>query len=99
MVNTFVNVGGKNKIDKSPGSDLNYSWNWNKWLNGDQIGTFRVTCKGVVLEEYSLTGDVVTAVVSGGTHGVEAWIQCEITTLASPQKVETRRLYLVITQR
>lgn len=102
-MSTFVeNLQGKPSIKKNPNAELTYSWDWTKWLDGGTIALFRVTSKGCNIEEFSLTGNVVTALVSGGRIGVEAWIRCEIVTVGtptSPQKAESRTLYLQIVTR
>jgi hypothetical protein len=101
--NTFKEDSrGRQYIKKDPAADLDYSWDWSRWLNGADIALFRVTAKGCTIEQFSMTGDVVTAQVSGGRIGVEAWIRCEIVTYSTPtapQKAESRTLYLQITTR
>lgn len=98
-MNRFVPYSAEPTMNKSVGSTLNYSWDWSEWLAGDSISAYAVTGKGINVLQFSIVGAVVTAMVSGGKVGRDAWIKCEIVTLASPQKIESRTLHLVIVPR
>lgn len=102
MSTGFAEIRGRQTIRKDPNAELTYSWDWTRWLNGASIAMYRVSSKGCNIEEFSINGNVVTALVSGGRIGVEAWIRCEIITVATPsqpQNGESRTLYLQMTTR
>lgn len=72
MHNTFI---------KDPNASLDYSWDWTAWLpTGDSINSFTLTLDGLVEETSANDGQIVTAVLSGGTLGRTHAVRCRITT-------------------
>jgi len=84
------------QLTKSPGSNLDFSWDWNSWLdyNGDGIADENVLSSawsvpaGVVNNGEVLTANVAGIWLSGGTVGQLYRVVNTITTVAG--RVETR---------
>lgn len=90
---------GKFSVFKDPAANLDYEFDWSKWLvNGDTIASFVVTAAGgVVCGGSGQVSGVVSVMVSGGTADTEASITCRVTTVAG--RVDERTLFLSIRQR
>lgn len=85
-------------IDKDPDAVLDYSWNWEGWLNGDTISSRTITAdSGITVDSSQVVGDVVTAILSGGTVGKTHRVRCRIVTAAG--LTEDRSIFLRIVER
>lgn len=100
---TYSEVGTPRPwIAKDPDAKLDYSFNWDAWLQaGELIASYEITVAGVTLETHSRSGAVCTAWVSGGVAnpGEVATITCRITTDSVPPRTDHRTVYLKIRER
>jgi hypothetical protein len=102
MIETYeISNSGRATITKDPDAVLDYSWDWTDWLAdvADTIASHEITVSGVTLNSSSNDGQIVTAVLSGGTLGQTAQAQCRITTASSPARIEDRTIFLKIRAR
>lgn len=69
-------------IPKDPAAVLDYVFNWSDWLeSGETISSHVVTVDtGLTKDSDSESSGVVTIWLSGGTHGTDYIVACEITT-------------------
>lgn len=69
-------------ITKDPHAVLDYVFNWSDWLqDGDTIVSRVVTVgTGITKDSDSESAGIVTIWLSGGTHGSDYLVACEITT-------------------
>ena len=70
---------------KSPDDVLPYSWDWSVFLDaGDSLISATVTSSdmSLIVGTTTITGTVVTAIVSGGIDGTSYTLACEIATAA-----------------
>ena len=74
-------------IDKDPSAKLDYVFDWTDWLHKTEVKEGAIkTCTvrvsdGMVLEDYSFSGNNIIAYISGGgEEGKTYRVECEITT-------------------
>jgi hypothetical protein len=74
-------------IDKDPSAKLDYVFDWTDWLHKTEVKEGAIkTCTvrvsdGIVLEDYSFSGNNIIAYISGGgEEGKTYRVECEITT-------------------
>ena len=84
---------------KSPNEDLDYMFDWTKWLlaagDGDTIVSCSVSATCVMVETSSVVnGTRVIAILSGGAAGTRAVVTCTITTAAN--RVASRTMVIPI---
>jgi hypothetical protein len=97
MTAIFKDSLGRRAARKDPDAVLDYSFDWALWLEEaqDTLSSADITAIGsVVIDSQSLTGSVATAIVSGGTVGIEAGLRCRILTAGG--RIDERSLMLVI---
>jgi len=83
---------------KDPDAVLDYSIDWEDWLDGDTISTSSWTLQsGIVKESDSKTTTVTTIWISGGTVGKVYAVTNRIVTAAS--RTEDRTFYLDVRER
>jgi hypothetical protein len=79
-------VSNPAQYQKDPSAILPYSEDWTAWLNGDTITALTVTATaGITVNSSSYTTTVVTALLSGGTQGINYTVTFHITTAAGLQ--------------
>jgi len=89
MHNTFI---------KDPDASLDYSWDWTAWLaTGDSIATYTLTLGGLTVGTSGNTGEIVTAILSGGTLGSTHAVKCRIVTANG--LIDERTIYVQIRNR
>lgn len=67
---------------KDPDDDLNYSFDWSRWLAGDTItGLEIIATSGITVESSTFTGTSSTVYLSGGTEGRPYDVTHRITTV------------------
>lgn len=66
---------------KDPSARLDYEVNWSAWLDSDTIASVAWTVpSGITNYSTSNTTTAATIWLSGGTHGQEYLVTCQITT-------------------
>jgi hypothetical protein len=69
-----------------PSAVLPFSEDWTAWLNGDTITAVTVVATaGITVNSVTNTATLVTAVLSGGTSGINYTVTFHITTAAGLQ--------------
>jgi len=88
---------------KSLGSDLDFGFNWTRWLDeGESIVSYVFTNvdENLVVSDDILIGNYVIFFVSGGQADKWHEITCRITTDALPKpRIDERTLRIYVTQR
>ena len=71
-----------NTIPKDPDAVLDYVFNWSDWLeDSETISSHVVTVgSGITKDSDSESSGTVTIWLSGGTHGSDYLVECEVTT-------------------
>lgn len=68
-------------FEKDPDAVLDYFWDWNDWLENDEISTHEILLpEGIVLDDSSELNGVVTAWISGGTVNTSYIVTCRVVT-------------------
>ena len=69
-------------IPKDPDAVLDYVFNWSAWLeNGETISSHTITVgSGITKDSDSESSGIVTIWLSGGTHGNDYLVECEVVT-------------------
>lgn len=71
---------------KDPNATLPFSEDWTEWLVGDTITALSVIATaGITVNSTTFTGQVVTAILSGGTVPIAYTVTFHITTAAGLQ--------------
>lgn len=70
------------QIDKAPGEDLDYAFDWSDWLpDGDAISSHDLDVEtGLTLGAHANTSDEVQLWLSGGTAGNTYYVDCTVVT-------------------
>lgn len=77
----------------SPGAELDYPFNFLKWLNGDTIVSQTVVCSDpAALLSSNLAGAVVTSWVRGTTVGATLTLSCSVVTAGARKDTRVGRL-------
>lgn len=79
-----------------PDDELDYTWDFERWLDGDSIDQATVTAVGVTLVDYSNSDTTVTAWVKDPTAS-RAELVCSITTTGGRRT--DRTIHLVVQHR
>ena len=88
----------KGVFTKDPNAVLDYSFNWETWLDDDTISTSTWTADtGITIDSSSTTTTVATVWLSGGTAGTTYTVTNRIVTAAS--RTEDRSLTINVRQR
>jgi hypothetical protein len=82
---------------KDPDANLDYTFDWTEWLDGDSISSAEVTVTGGTKGATSNTSTAVTVWVSGGTVGQTITVACKITTSAG--RIDERSVRLKVQER
>jgi beta-lactamase regulating signal transducer with metallopeptidase domain len=106
-VDTYTNQGGKWYINKDPNADLDYSWDWTKYLAGvtDTIATvaFSVTEPGndtsLTTHNPGFSGPLAVVWLTGGLVGKTYQVTCRITSAHSPARIDDRSIYVKVVQK
>lgn len=88
------------QLPKDPDATLDYSWDWNSWLEeGDTIATADVTVEAPLAREggVSIASGVVTAWISGGDPGRTQRASCKVVTTQG--RTDVRSILLVVRSR
>lgn len=102
-IDTFrTDPQGRRVIDKGLSSILDYHWNFTAWLAqiSDTISSYSVTVdtgSGIVIDSTGITGNRITAVLSGGVKGRLAKVTCYVLTVGG--RTDERSIYLNIVPR
>lgn len=69
-------------FEKDPSAVLDYAFDWSDWLeSGETISSHTITVDtGLTKDSDSESSGVVTVWLSGGTHGIDYIVACEIST-------------------
>ena len=72
-------------FQKDPNAVLDYAFNWSDWLaESETISSYIITVdSGLIKDSGSESSGVVTAWLSGGTHGSDYIVACKIITSLS----------------
>lgn len=85
---------------KDPAAEKDYWFKWADWLTDTEIiaSTTLTVEAGLTLDATSIedTSTSVLGFFSGGTHGERYSVTCEITTDASPARIERRTIYIEV---
>ena len=82
---------------KDPDSNLDYTFDWTEWLDGDTVASSTVTVTGGTKGTTSNTSTAVTVWVSGGTSNQTITVACKITTSAG--RIDERSVRLKVQER
>lgn len=85
--------------NKDPDAKLDYSFDWDKWLNEDEIITEYIitTEEGLTNLGDSTTGKIVTVWLESGTIGQRYSVACRITT--NEGRIDERTAYIAVKER
>lgn len=87
-------------IDKAPGAELLYGFDWRAWLTAEGVNISSVDVSvasgDVTADPASHAGGIVSVMLRGGTLGTQAQVDCTITTDGSPVQQPVRSLFLRI---
>ncbi len=91
----------KQPYDFPPGDELQLSFDWSDWLNPGEtiIGAVvtpgpNVTLNGAITP--STTAVAINCILNAATPlGTETWVDCRITTNATPARKPSRRLRIL----
>lgn len=85
---------------KDPDATLDYTFDWSKWLDDDEISTYEVIVPtGLALDEDAGDATKVTAWISGGEVGERYTVTCRITTINNPERIDERSVTFLISDR
>lgn len=97
---TYRDDGKGPTIDKDPDAVLDYSFDWNPWLQplGDTIVSHQFLAEGgLVIDSSANDSTTATAWVSGGTTGKTERLTCRITT--ADGRTDDRSVFLKVLER
>ena len=81
---------------KDPDSVLDYTWDWETWLDGDTISTVTWDVPtGITKDSDSKTTTTSTIWLSGGSAGSSYLIGCRVVTALGRTKDRSRRVWIV----
>ncbi len=76
-------------IDKDPSDVIDVEVDFTQLLQADAIDTATITVSGVTKDSQSVSGNVVTVWISGGTAGAKGTVTIKVTTTnATPRTFE-----------
>lgn len=89
---------------KDPNAELDYAWNWSKWLLpiSDTIASYTLfPDTGLTILDDDLQGNLVVAKIKGGKAGQTQKVVCRIVTVGGSMgpRTDERTLYLEILER
>jgi hypothetical protein len=83
---------------KQPSENHDYDFDWTEWLaptGGDTISASVVTADaGVTLGMKSASATIIKQFVSGGAHGTDYKVTCQITTTQG--RVDEEEIYILV---
>lgn len=82
---------------KDPDALLNYTWDWEPWLDGETIDSYEfIVPDDLTVENQSSTDTTVTIWLSGGEGGTNYAVVCRIFTASSPPLINDWTMTLKI---
>lgn len=91
----------RNIWTKDPQAVLDYSWDWQHWLDeGESIATATVTAPaGITRDSETFNDTSVTVWLSGGTANEVYAVTCQITTDSVPARTDERSIIIRVRER
>lgn len=89
------------KVDKDPGAELDYGFDWTDWLTGDEVidAVDWYVPSDLVLFDEAFSDTVAVAWIRGGTVGKSYIVTCHMQTDSTPQRVDERSFIIKVKQR
>ena len=104
MADTYVETGTapsiKYTITKDPDSVLDYTWDWEDWLDDitDTLSSHSLVPEtGITVDSSSIVAKTVVAWISGGTAGTTYRVACRVVTAGG--RTDDRSIYIKIKER
>lgn len=87
-----------NEFTKDPNAVLDYTWDWEDWLDSDTISSSSVTVQtGLTADSDSNTTTTATVWLSGGTPGEDYEVTNRIVTAGG--RTEDRTIIIMVRER